>query len=408
MKTTAALQLALSSLRAHKLRSVLTMLGVIIGVLSVITMVSIGAGARQEIDAQVRSLGTNVLILSTGFGRSGGARTAGGGTPLTDRDALAIAKVNGVVVAAPIRQGNAQLIAGGVNWSTQVQGSTSAILVARDWKIADGRGFNPSEESGAGKVALIGDTVAKQLFPGQSAIGQTVRANRVPVKVVGLLAAKGQSAGGQDQDDVMIVPLKTAQSRLLGGGTRAPGEVNQIVIKAASSGALPQVQSDVDALMHERQRLGPDEPATYNLRNLSELMAVRTQTTNVMTMLLSAIASVALVVGGIGIMNIMLVSVTERTREIGLRMAVGARPQDIMMQFLTEASMLSVLGGLIGVAVALPLCLAIAKFAGWTVLLQPHVILGSLFFAALVGLVFGYYPARRASALNPIEALRYD
>ena len=409
MQLTAAARLALGSLRAHKLRSILTMLGVIIGVLSVVTMVSIGAGAKQSINAQVKALGTNILILSTGFGRNGPVRTSGGGTPLTERDATAIAKqVTGVVVAVPVRQGGGQLVADGANWSSQILGTTDEILIARDWAVADGRVFTKSEERSGGKVAVIGQTVAKELFSNASPLGRSVRVNRIPLTVIGVLTSKGQNMMGQDQDDIVVVPLKTAQSRLLGGGNRAPGEVNQIIIKAASGGALTQVQRDVDALMHERQRLGPDEPATYNLRNLSELLALSTATTGVMTALLSSIASVALVVGGIGIMNIMLVSVTERTREIGLRMAVGARPGDVLLQFLTEAAMLSFLGGLIGIALALPLCFAIATFAGWTVTVPPQMVAVAILFSAGIGLVFGYYPAKRASKLNPIEALRYD
>jgi len=408
MRVDAAARLALGSLRAHKLRSILTMLGVIIGVLSVVTMVSIGEGAKRQIDDQVRALGSNIMILSAGFGR-GPVRTSGSGTPLTDRDAKAIAtQVTGVRVAVPVRQGGTQAIADGVNWSTQLLGTTNDILVARDWSLASGRIFTPSEERGGGKVAVVGQTVVKELFGGQDPVGRTFRANRIPLTVVGTLSPKGQNMMGQDQDDIIVVPLKTAQSRLLGGGNRAPGEVNQIIIKAQSDRVMNAVQRDTDALMRERQRIGPDEPAGYNLRNLSEMMQLQTATTSVMTALLSAIASVALVVGGIGIMNIMLVSVTERTREIGLRMAVGARPADVLLQFLTEAAMLSLLGGLIGIALAVPLCFAIASFAGWTVAIPPTMIAVSVIFSAGIGLVFGYYPARRASRLNPIEALRYD
>ena len=408
MRVGAAARLALGSLRAHKLRSILTMLGVIIGVLSVVTMVSIGEGAKRQIDDQVRALGSNIMILSTGFGR-GPVRTSGSGTPLTDRDAKAIAQqVSGVRVAVPVRQGGTQAIADGVNWSTQLFGTTNDILVARDWSLASGRIFTASEERGGGKVAVVGQTVVKELFGGQDPVGRTFRANRIPLTVIGTLAPKGQNMLGQDQDDIIVVPLKTAQSRLLGGGNRAPGEVNQIIIKAQSDRVMDAVQRDTDALMRERQRIGPDEPASYNLRNLSEMMQLQTATTGVMTALLSAIASVALVVGGIGIMNIMLVSVTERTREIGLRMAVGARPADVLLQFLTEAAMLSLLGGLIGIALAVPLCFAIASFAGWTVAIPPTMIAISVIFSAGIGLVFGFYPARRASRLNPIEALRYD
>ena len=409
MHITAASRLALGSLRAHKLRSILTMLGVIIGVLSVVTMVSIGAGAKQQISQQVKALGTNILMLTPGFGRNGPVRTSGGGTPLTERDAAAIGKqVSGVTVSVPVRQGGGQLVVDGANWSSQIIGTTTEIIIARDWSLADGRIFTASEQRGGGKVAVIGQTVAKQLFSGASPLDRTIRVNRIPLTVIGVLTPKGQNMLGQDQDDVVVVPLKTAQSRLLGGSNRAPGEVNQIIIKASSASALTQVQRDVDALMHERQRLAPDEAASYSLRNLSELLALSTATTGVMTALLSSIASVALVVGGIGIMNIMLVSVTERTREIGLRMAVGARPGDILLQFLTEAAMLSVLGGVIGIALALPLCFAIATFAGWTVTVAPQVVILSVLFSAAIGLIFGFYPARRASRLIPIEALRYD
>ena len=409
MRPLAALRLATSSLKAHKLRSALTILGIIIGVASVITMVAIGQGARRQIEEQVRALGTNVVMLLPGFNRSGPVRSSSGGTPLTDRDAAAIARrISGVEVAAPIRQGSAQLIYAGRNWSSTVVGSTADIFVARDLTLAEGRKFSDRESRSPAKVAIVGQTVVKELFAGASPLGQTIRVNRVPMKVIGVLEAKGQNAMGQDQDDTVLVPLKAAQSRLLGGRSRGAGEVNMIAIKARRASLVDQVQTEVDALMRERQRLRPDQEAGFAVRSLSELMAVRTQTTNTMTGLLGAIASVALVVGGIGIMNIMLVSVTERTREIGLRMAVGARPEDILLQFLTEAGLLALIGGVIGVGIALALSLAIAQFAGWSVSIDPAIVLVSLLFSGGVGVVFGFYPARKAARLNPIEALRHD
>jgi putative ABC transport system permease protein len=409
MNLAAATRLALDSLRAHKLRSVLTMLGIIIGVLSVVTIVSIGEGAKRQIDDQVKALGSNIIILSTGFGQRGPVRTQGSGTPITERDAAAIAgQVSGVRVAVPVRQGSAQIVADGANWSTSVMGTTADILVARDWATKTGRVFTASEERGGAKVAVLGQTVVKELFGGADPIGRTIRAKGIPLRVIGTLTPKGQNMLGQDQDDIVVVPLKTAQSRVLGGGDRAPGEVNQIIIKAVSEAALSGVQRDADALMRERQRIGPDEPAGFNLRNLSEIMQLQSGTASVMTALLSAIASVALVVGGIGIMNIMLVSVTERTREIGLRMAVGARPGDVLLQFLTEAATLSFVGGIIGVVLAIPICFAFAAFAGWEVAIPVEMVFVALIFSGGIGVIFGYYPARRASKLSPIEALRYD
>ncbi len=410
MRLAPALSLAWASLKAHKLRSALTMLGVIIGVLSVVTMVSIGRGASEMIDQSVRAMGTNILVLSSGFSRSGPVTTTDGGAVLTDRDAVQIARqIPEVMVAAPIRQGGVRLVADGVNWGTQLQGVTRDILVARDWSVAEGRFFTDAEIRSGAKVAVIGQTVARELFAGQSPVGRTVRANRVPVQIVGVLASKGQNAVGFDQDDITMVPLKTAQSRLVGGNRRSvTGEVNQIVIKAVSASALPAAERQVDQFLRAKFRLGPDEPPTYSLRNISQLVALRTQTTRVMTSLLAGIAAVSLIVGGIGIMNIMLVSVTERTREIGLRMAVGARPGDVRLQFLTEAAMLSLIGGAVGVLLAIPATAAAARAFELPAPLDLQIVIIALGFSALVGLLFGWVPARRASKLDPIEALRHD
>ncbi|MCH8685055.1 ABC transporter permease [Pedomonas mirosovicensis] len=408
MKLIPSLRLATLSLKAHKLRSALTMLGIIIGVASVITMVSIGQGARDKIDAEIRAMGTNLMIIFPSGGR-GPVRSESSTIPMVEKDAEAMKRrISGVVAAAPVRFGQGQIVVGGSNWEATLLGTNNDFLIARNWAVAEGRDFRPLEERSASKVVLIGESVRKELFPKGGAIGATIRINRVPMKVVGILAPKGSGSGQRDEDNVTIVPLKTAQSRLMGSGDRIAGEIHAIFVKTSSQEIMTRVQAEIESLMRELKRTPAGADAPVRVGNLTEMMALRTQTTRTMTALLGAIASVALVVGGIGIMNIMLVSVTERTREIGLRMAVGARPEDILSQFLTESALLSLVGGLIGVAISLLLVFGISMLGAFDVTLNMQIVLVSLFFAGLVGIVFGYYPARKASRLNPIEALRYD
>ena len=408
MRLIPSLQLAITSLNAHKMRSVLTMLGIIIGVASVITMVSIGQGARDKIDSEIRAMGTNLMMIFPSGGR-GPVRSADSAMPLLDRDAEAIKKrISGVEAAAPVRFGSGQIVTGGKNWESQLYGTNNDYLIARNWVVAEGRQFQPLEERSAAKVVLIGESVRRELFPSGGAVGSTIRVNRTPMQVIGVLASKGSGSGQQDEDNVLIVPLKTAQSRLMGSGDRIAGEVHAIFLKTSSQQIMASVQGQVEDLMRERKRTPESADSPVRIGNLTEMMALRTATTRTMTALLGAIASVALVVGGIGIMNIMLVSVTERTREIGLRMAVGARPEDIMSQFLTESALLSLVGGLIGVVLSLLLVVAISLTGAFDISLNLQIVAVSLFFAGLVGIVFGYYPARKAARLNPIEALRYD
>lgn len=409
MRMMASLRMALSALRLNLLRSLLTMLGIIIGVAAVIATVAVGSGARSQIDAQIKSLGTNIMILTSGPGFGGGVRIAGGGTPLTEDDGKAVGRdVAGIDLVSSVRQGSGQLIYQGTNWATQLQGVDANYLTVREWPLESGRFFSDQESRSGAKVGLIGKTVERELFHGASAIGQTIRVNRLPVKVIGILVGKGQSLNGQDQDDAVLVPLKTAQSRLLGGSNATPKLVNLVFIKTTVADTSGQVAEAVRQVMRQRQHVRPNASETFRVRNLSELVQARTATTKTLTALLGVVAAVSLVVGGIGIMNIMLVSVIERTREIGVRMAVGARPSDIRRQFLVEAILLSLLGGIVGALIGIGVSALAGSLAGWPILLEPSAVLLALAFAGVVGIVFGYLPANRAAGLDPIMALRTE
>ncbi|HUF90867.1 MAG TPA: ABC transporter permease, partial [Candidatus Limnocylindria bacterium] len=350
-----SIRIAVRSLRVNMMRSMLTMLGIIIGVGAVITMVSVGAGAQARVAEQIQSLGSNLIIALSGSSRSGGSRL-GQGTQqrITMDDAFAIAReVPAVQVAAPSSRGSAQVVYGNLNWATGVQGVTPDYLEARDWTLVDGRSLTPEDLDGATKVLLLGQTTAVNLFGDSDPIGQIIRVKNVPFTVVGLLARKGQNSWGQDQDDIILIPLTTAKQKVLGASRSNPRAVGSISIKIRPDEDMVEAESQIRSLLRQRHRLQPLEDDDFYLRNLSEMLQTQEESSKVMTYLLAAIASVSLLVGGIGIMNIMLVSVTERTREIGLRMAVGARGRDILAQFLVEAVTLSLIGGIIGIALGL-------------------------------------------------------
>jgi putative ABC transport system permease protein len=406
----ASIRIALRALRVNKLRSSLTMLGIIIGVGAVIVMISVGSGAQARVEDQVRNLGTNLIILLSGSVTSGGVRMgAGSRASVTEDDAYAIQReVAAVQAAAPALRGTGQVVAGTSNWSTVFYGVTPEYFEARNWVIAAGRGFEPAELSGAGKVALLGETVARNLFGDAEPIGQVIRIRKVPVTVIGILERKGQSLMGQDQDDVILMPISTARNRVLGGGIARRRAVGSVSIKIRDGEDMTEAAEQIRSLLRQRHRLQPGQDDDFTLRNLAEVLRAREESSRVMTLLLAAIASVSLLVGGIGIMNIMLVSVTERTREIGLRMAVGARARDILTQFLVEAVTLALIGGALGIALGVAGSYAVAQLAEWRTELSAQSIVLAAGFAATVGVFFGYYPARKASRLLPIEALRYE
>jgi putative ABC transport system permease protein len=410
---TAALQsirIALRSLRVNKLRSALTMLGIIIGVGAVITMVAVGAGAQARVAEQIQSLGSNLIIVLSGSINASGLRLGTGSQlTITEDDSTAIAReIPAVQVSAPTVRGNAQVVFGNLNWSTSVQGVTADYFEARDWSVVDGRPVTTEDNDGATKVALVGQTTAINLFGEADPLGQIIRIKKVPFTVVGLLDRKGQNSWGQDQDDIILIPMSTAKKKVLGKSNSNPKAVNAISIKIRPGEDMSEAESQIRELLRQRHRLQPYQDDDFWLRNLSEVLQTQEESSKVMTYLLAAIASVSLVVGGIGIMNIMLVSVTERTREIGLRMAVGARGRDILGQFLIEAVTLSLIGGLIGIAAGLGGAEALSYFAEWRTLVAPEAIAVAFGFAAAVGVFFGFYPARKAARLDPIEALRYE
>jgi putative ABC transport system permease protein len=406
----ATLRVALNALRVNLLRSVLTMLGIIIGVAAVITMLAVGSGAEARIKDQIKSLGSNLMIITAGARTANGARIGTGITPdLTEDDAAAIAReVPEVEAVAPTYRGSAQVVFGNANWATQVFGITPDYFTVRNWTLESGRMFEPAEMSGAGKVALIGQTVARELFGDADPMDQTIRIKNVPVTIVGVLGRKGQNMTGNDQDDVIMVPLATARNRIVGVEAGKPRQVGMIQIKVFDGESMGETEDKIRALLRQRLRTAEGQPDPITVRNLTEMLAAQEESSKVMSMLLAAVASVSLLVGGIGIMNIMLVSVTERTREIGLRMAVGARGADILTQFLVEAVTLSLVGGLIGIVLGVGGSWMIAEFAGWQTQLSTASIALAVSFSAAIGIFFGFYPARKAARLLPIQALRYE
>jgi len=401
-------RISFRALRVNKMRSALTMLGIIIGVGAVITMLAVGTGASRRISEQIASMGSNLLMVLPGSTTSGGVRMGAGTQPtLTMGDADAIKReCPSVSDVAPVLNGVAQVIYGHQNWSTGIIGTTPSMLVVRDWPLASGRSFTDQDVKSATKVCLLGQTVVDNLFGDMSAVGQFIRIKNVPFVVIGVLAPKGQSAQGQDQDDTIYVPVTTAQKQLF--GTSFPGMIRIMMVQARSTEDLAPAERQIDELLRQRHHIGPKQDNDFTVRNLTQIMQTAEQSTKVMTLLLGAIASVSLLVGGIGIMNIMLVSVTERTREIGIRMAIGAKTWDIRLQFIIEALTLSLIGGVAGIIAGISSSELISAFAGWTTIVSPLSILLAFGFSGMVGIFFGFYPAYKASLLDPIDALRYE
>ncbi|MBS1170137.1 MAG: FtsX-like permease family protein [Burkholderiaceae bacterium] len=410
MNLAATLRVAVNALRLNKLRSSLTMLGIIIGVAAVIVMIAVGGGAQERIQNQIKSLGSNLMIILPGSTTASGVRLGSGANlNLTEDDAIAIAKeVPEVQFAAPSNRGGAQMIAGNNNWSTQIQGVTPDYFEVREWPLATGRMFEQAELAGSAKVVIIGQTVATQLFGGADPLDQTIRIKNVPFTIIGVLSKKGQSMMGQDQDDIAMIPISTHRNRLFGTTQGKLRRIGVIMVKVYEGASMKDAEENIRDLMRQRQRTQPGQEDAFTIRNLTEILQAQEESSRIMALLLAAVASVSLVVGGIGIMNIMLVSVTERTREIGLRMAVGARSRDILNQFLVEAVTLSLIGGFIGIVIGISGSLIIGKFAGWATRLSLHAILLAVGFSAGIGIFFGFYPAHKASKLLPIQALRYE
>ena len=404
----ASLWIALRALMVNKMRSALTMLGIIIGVGAVIAMVAVGTGAKQRIADQIASMGSNLLIVLSGSSTSGGLRFGSGTVPtLTVDDAKAILnEIPAVKYVAPTLGGGAQVVFGNQNWSTIINGTTPEALEIRDWLVEEGRTFTQQDIDGATKVCLLGKTVVDNLFGGIDPIGQIVRIKMVPFTVIGVLATKGQSTQGQDQDDTIIVPLTTAQKKLF--GMQFPGMVRLILVQAMAPEVMKDVENQINDLLRQRHHIQPKQDNDFSVRNLTEIMSTAEQSAKVMQYLLLAIASISLIVGGIGIMNIMLVSVTERTREIGIRIAVGAKGRDILLQFLIESLVLSLIGGTMGIGIGVAGTFVLSKLTQWPTLFSVEAILLAFLFSGSVGVFFGFYPARKASMLNPIEALRYE
>ncbi len=402
------IKISLRALKVNKMRSALTMLGIIIGVGAVITMLAVGRGASQKVSEQIASIGSNLLIILPGATTAGGVRMGAGTQPtLTLGDAEAITKeCPSVSDVAPDLSGIAQVVYGNQNWSTGIRGTTPGILRVRDWPLASGRSFTEQDVKSATKVCMLGQTVVENLFGSIDPIGKIVRMKKVPFTVIGILDRKGQSPMGQDQDDVVYIPVTTAQKKLF--GTMFPGMVRVIMVKAKTMEDLKPAEKQITDLLKQRHRIRLGQENDFTVRNLTQVMQTAEQATRVMTILLGAIASVSLIVGGIGIMNIMLVSVTERTREIGIRMAIGAKTWDIRLQFIIEALTLSLMGGIIGIVIGLTGSKILSIIAGWPTIVSPLSIFLAFGFSGLVGIFFGFYPAYKASLLNPIDALRYE
>jgi putative ABC transport system permease protein len=401
------IRVAFRALVRNKMRAALTMLGIIIGVSAVIAMVSIGQGASASVQAQIDSIGTNLLFVSAGTQNVGGVRSGTGDTgtnTLTVDDLDAIKReVPSVSMVTPSVNTRAQLIAGNMNWNTQLQGVSEQYPDIRKWSIQSGSFFTDADVRTAARVIVIGQTLADTLYPGSDPVGQTIRVSNLPFRVVGVMAAKGQDPQGRDQDDIAFAPYTTVQKKVLGRD-----RVQIAYVSAISQDATYTAQSQITELLRQRHKLAASEPDDFTVRNMTDVAEAANETSRTMTILLACIAGVSLLVGGIGIMNIMLVSVTERTREIGIRMAIGARSSAVRSQFLIESIVLSLMGGTVGIILGIGLSLAIPAMLGWPTLVSMMAIVGSVIFSAAVGIFFGYYPARKAAALDPIDALRYE
>jgi putative ABC transport system permease protein len=402
------LKIALRALRTNKMRSFLTMLGIIIGIAAVIAMMAVGSGASYVISQQIASIGSNIILIVPGSTTSGGLRAGfGSSQTLTSDDVKAImAECPSIETAASTVRSSGPVVYGNMNWSTILMGTTPELFDIREWGIISGREMGQQDVDGASKVCLLGETVADNLFGADDPIGKIVRIKKVPFTVIGVLDHKGQSPQGQDQDDVVFIPLRTAQRNLVRSQTA--NSVGAVMVKAKSEALLDKAEQEIQSLLNQRHRITNGKESDFSTRNLSEILAVAEQSSKAMSLLLGAVASISLIVGGIGIMNIMLVSVTERTREIGIRMAIGARRNDILMQFMTEAVLLTMIGGIIGICLGAGGAMVVSKMLDWPTLISTQSVIIAFVFSAAVGIFFGFYPARKAAQLNPIDALRYE
>lgn len=402
------IKISLRALRTNKMRSFLTMLGIIIGIAAVIAMMAVGSGASYVISQQIASIGSNIILVIPGSTTSGGLRTGSGGAQtLTSDDVKAIMnECPSVILAAGTVRSSAQVVYGNLNWSTVIMGGTPELFEIREWPVTAGRSITQQDVDSAGKVCLLGQTVADNLFGSVDPVGNIVRIKKIPFTVIGILERKGQSPQGTDQDDTIFVPLRTAQRNLV--RSQHTNNVGALIVKAKSELLLDRAEEEINSLLNQRHRITGGKEADFSTRNLSEILAVAEQSSKAMSLLLGAVASISLIVGGIGIMNIMLVSVTERTREIGIRMAIGARKNDILLQFMTEAVMLTVLGGLLGIALGAIGATIVSNILSWPTLISFQSITVAFFFSGAIGIFFGFYPAKKAAGLNPIDALRYE